>query len=123
MIAIASDHAGFYYKEKVKTLLTQMKFEFKDFGTHASDSVDYPDFAREVAEKVYERMDMKTIKIYVGGATAAHPTSTPQPPAVAPLTPVPTTASPSAVGESTISPRTIIPPLSEESRRILEKNP
>jgi ribose 5-phosphate isomerase B len=45
MIAIASDHAGFQYKENVKALLTQRKIEFKDFGTHSADSVDYPDFA------------------------------------------------------------------------------
>jgi ribose 5-phosphate isomerase B len=52
MIAIASDHAGFHYKEKVKTFLQQMKMEFKDFGTHSSDSVDYPDFAHAAAESV-----------------------------------------------------------------------
>jgi ribose 5-phosphate isomerase B len=45
MIAIASDHAGFHYKEKVKSLLKQLNLEFKDFGTHSLDSVDYPDFA------------------------------------------------------------------------------
>lgn len=52
MIAIASDHAGFLYKEKVKVLLTAMKQEFKDFGTHTSESVDYPDFAHAASEAV-----------------------------------------------------------------------
>lgn len=45
MIAIASDHAGFHYKERVKSFLKQMNLEFKDFGTYSLDSVDYPDFA------------------------------------------------------------------------------
>ena len=52
MIAIASDHAGFHYKEKVKSLLTIMKLEFKDFGTHSADSVDYPDFAHAASEAI-----------------------------------------------------------------------
>lgn len=52
MIAIASDHAGFHYKEKVKTLLTSMNLEFKDFGTASTDSVDYPDFAHDASEAV-----------------------------------------------------------------------
>ena len=45
MIAIASDHAGFHYKERVKAYLKQLNVEFKDFGTHSPESVDYPDFA------------------------------------------------------------------------------
>ncbi len=45
MIALASDHAGFHYKERVKSFLKQLNLEFKDFGTHSLDSVDYPDFA------------------------------------------------------------------------------
>ncbi|MEW6060683.1 MAG: ribose 5-phosphate isomerase B [Bacteroidota bacterium] len=52
MIALASDHAGFQYKEKAKALLTEMKFPFKDFGTNSPDSVDYPDFAHAAAEAV-----------------------------------------------------------------------
>lgn len=52
MIALASDHAGFHYKEHVKVLLTQMKQEFKDFGTYTADSVDYPDMAHAASEAV-----------------------------------------------------------------------
>ena len=52
MIAIASDHAGFQYKENVKTLLTRKKIEFKDFGTHSADAVDYPDFAHTASEAI-----------------------------------------------------------------------
>ena len=49
-IAIGSDHAGFEYKEVLKDFLSD--YEIKDFGTHAADSVDYPDFAHPVASAV-----------------------------------------------------------------------
>lgn len=52
MIAIASDHAGFQYKEKVKVLLTQLNQEYKDFGTSSADSVDYPDYALAASQAV-----------------------------------------------------------------------
>ncbi|MFZ4619173.1 MAG: ribose 5-phosphate isomerase B [Bacteroidota bacterium] len=52
MIAIASDHAGYRYKENVKLLLTQLKQEFKDFGAHSGESVDYPDIAHAASEAV-----------------------------------------------------------------------
>ncbi len=52
MIAIASDHAGFRYKENLKSLLQSMNLEFKDFGTFSNESVDYPDFAHAASEAV-----------------------------------------------------------------------
>ncbi|NUN69997.1 MAG: ribose 5-phosphate isomerase B [Bacteroidetes bacterium] len=52
MIAVASDHAGFHYKEKVKTYLTQLGQEFRDFGTDSPASVDYPDFAHAASQAV-----------------------------------------------------------------------
>ncbi|MBI4428837.1 MAG: ribose 5-phosphate isomerase B [Ignavibacteriales bacterium] len=52
MIALGSDHAGYEYKEKIKTLLQELKFSCKDFGTHSKDSTDYPDFAHGVAQAV-----------------------------------------------------------------------
>lgn len=51
-IALGSDHAGFEEKEKLKPLLQELGIEFEDFGTTATDSVDYPDFAAKVAESV-----------------------------------------------------------------------
>ena len=48
-IAIGSDHAGFTYKEKIKTFLTGLGHEVTDFGTHSEESVDYPLFIRPVA--------------------------------------------------------------------------
>jgi ribose 5-phosphate isomerase B len=51
-IAIGSDHAGYRYKELLKTYLTGLGHEVRDFGTHSADSVDYPVFIRPVAEAV-----------------------------------------------------------------------
>ncbi|SMC80122.1 ribose 5-phosphate isomerase B [Pedobacter nyackensis] len=49
-IAIGADHAGFEYKELLKSFLSD--YEVTDFGTYSADSVDYPDFAHPVAEAV-----------------------------------------------------------------------
>jgi ribose 5-phosphate isomerase B len=51
-IAIASDHAGYQYKEKIKAHLISMGYEVKDFGTDSEESVDYPLFIRPAAEAV-----------------------------------------------------------------------
>jgi ribose 5-phosphate isomerase B len=51
-IAIASDHAGFSEKEQLKPLLNELGIEFEDLGTVSTESVDYPDYARKVGEKV-----------------------------------------------------------------------
>lgn len=51
-IALASDHAGFSEKEKIKTVLTQLGVEFVDLGTTSEASVDYPDYAARVAHQV-----------------------------------------------------------------------
>ena len=48
-IAIASDHAGFDYKEKIKQHLTRAGHDVRDFGTGSDESVDYPDFIRPAA--------------------------------------------------------------------------
>src|SRR6476659_9697451 len=51
-IAIASDHAGFEEKERLKPLLNELGIEFEDLGTVSTESVDYPDYARKVGEEV-----------------------------------------------------------------------
>lgn len=51
-IAIGTDHAGFEYKEKIKSFLESSGHEVKDFGTYSNESCDYPDFIRPVAEAV-----------------------------------------------------------------------
>src|SRR5919107_2155097 len=51
-IALASDHAGYAEKERLKALLDDLGVEVEDLGTVSEDSVDYPDYARLVAERV-----------------------------------------------------------------------
>lgn len=51
-VAIGSDHAGLKLKEEIKQLLDEMNIDYTDYGTHSEESVDYPDFAVTVAEKI-----------------------------------------------------------------------
>lgn len=51
-VAIASDHGGLNIREEIKDLMTEMGIEFEDFGCNCEGSVDYPDYALPVAEKV-----------------------------------------------------------------------
>ena len=51
-IGIACDHAGFEYKEKLKEYLSSKGKEIKDFGCYSEESVDYPDFAHQLAESI-----------------------------------------------------------------------
>jgi ribose 5-phosphate isomerase B len=51
-VVIASDHAGFEGKEKIKKTLEEIGVEYRDLGTDSLDSVDYPDFAQKVGEAV-----------------------------------------------------------------------
>ena len=51
-IGLAADHAGFGEEEKVKKTLDELGIEYVDLGTTSADSVDYPDYAKKVAEGV-----------------------------------------------------------------------
>ncbi|GAB2675422.1 ribose 5-phosphate isomerase B [Flavihumibacter cheonanensis] len=53
-VAIGCDHAGYEYKEAIKTYLESQGFAVKDFGTTTPNSVDYPDFAHPTASFVEE---------------------------------------------------------------------
>jgi len=48
-IAIASDHAGFRLKQRIKDALTLGGHHLVDFGTHDMEACDYPDFIRPAA--------------------------------------------------------------------------
>ncbi|MBS1764047.1 MAG: ribose 5-phosphate isomerase B [Bacteroidetes bacterium] len=50
-IVIGSDHAGYEMKEKIKKAFSA-RYEFTDKGTFSADSVDYPDYAHQVALSV-----------------------------------------------------------------------
>ena len=51
-IALGTDHAGFEYKEAVKTHLLKLGHEVEDFGTHSSESVDYPEYVQPASQSV-----------------------------------------------------------------------
>ena len=51
-VVIASDHGGINLKKTVTEYLTDKQIEFTDLGPDSTDSVDYPDYAKPVAEKV-----------------------------------------------------------------------
>jgi ribose 5-phosphate isomerase B len=53
-IAIGSDHRGFEAKSRIVSVLHQLGHEVQDAGPQSRDSVDYPDFAFEVARAVSE---------------------------------------------------------------------
>lgn len=48
-VGVGCDHGGFDLKESVLQVLREMGIAARDFGTFSRDSVDYPDFARQVA--------------------------------------------------------------------------
>jgi ribose 5-phosphate isomerase B len=53
-IIIASDHAGYELKERIIEHFNQ-EYEWENIGTFSSESVDYPDFAHPLAEKISDR--------------------------------------------------------------------
>lgn len=53
-IALAADHAGFEMKEALKKHL-QGRAEIIDLGTNSTDSVDYPDFGRQMGEAIRDK--------------------------------------------------------------------
>ncbi len=51
-IAIGGDHRGLDLKQFIIKLVTEMGHNYEDFGCFTTDSVDYPDIAKKVAEAV-----------------------------------------------------------------------
>jgi ribose 5-phosphate isomerase B len=54
IVAVGADHGGFPMKEELKGFLAELGHRVRDFGTHSTDAVDYPDFAHAVARAVSE---------------------------------------------------------------------
>lgn len=52
MIYLGADHAGYTLKEAVKRILQERGVEYTDLGTDSEESVDFPDYAFLVGEKV-----------------------------------------------------------------------
>ena len=51
-IAIAADHAGYELKSALKQRLIEQGFDVVDLGADTTESVDYPDFARALADAI-----------------------------------------------------------------------
>lgn len=49
IVGMCSDHAGYELKCAVEAHLTELGYEYKDFGTYDNGSCDYPDFAHPCA--------------------------------------------------------------------------
>ena len=65
-ILIDSDHAGFHLKEELKKHF-KSEHEFMDLGSNSSDSVDYPDYAHILSQKISESKDSFGILICGSG--------------------------------------------------------
>ena len=51
-VALGADHGGFELKQKLVAYVEELGYGVEDCGTHSQDSVDYPDLAQAVAERV-----------------------------------------------------------------------
>jgi ribose 5-phosphate isomerase B len=51
-VAIASDHGGITIRNEIISLMKEMNIDYEDLGCECNTSVDYPDYAIPVAEKV-----------------------------------------------------------------------
>ena len=50
-LAIASDHGGYTLKEEIKSRFSD-RYDFVDLGTTSSESVDYPEYGKKLAETI-----------------------------------------------------------------------
>ncbi len=70
LIAIAADHAGFRLKVLVVKFLEELGHRVKDLGTQSEEPVDYPDYARAVAQEILTREAERGILICGSGVGA-----------------------------------------------------
>lgn len=66
-ILIASDHGGFLLKETLKTYLQKKGWSVLDCGTNSTESVNYPDFARALAQGIKDKKAQRGILICTSG--------------------------------------------------------
>jgi len=71
IIAIASDHAGFELKEKLRTYLVKQGYSVLDCGTYSEASVDYPDYISKAARLVSQEKIEKAIVMCGSGIGAS----------------------------------------------------
>jgi len=66
-IVIASDHAGFALKEKLKYFLIKKGFQAKDLGTYSKERCDYPMFAYCLAKEISQGRYKKGLLVCKSG--------------------------------------------------------
>ena len=74
-IYLGADHAGFPLKEVLRESMKVEGHDVVDLGTFSEESVDYPDLAREVGEKVRENLNSRGVLVCgtgIGVAIAAN---------------------------------------------------
>jgi ribose 5-phosphate isomerase B len=69
-IAVAADHAGFPLKNRVIEEVRRVGHEVLDLGTDSTEPVDYPDYARAVAEALHSGRAERAVLICGSGAGA-----------------------------------------------------
>ena len=67
MIALGCDHGGVDLKDHLVRFLRSIGAEVCDFGTHGRESVDYPDFGREVSRCVSESRAERGVLVCTSG--------------------------------------------------------
>ena len=69
-IAIAADHGGFCLKKLLQEFLRELGHEVVDLGTQSEEPVDYPDYARAVAQEILSKKAGRGILICGSGVGA-----------------------------------------------------
>lgn len=70
-LVVASDHGGFPLKARVIEELRQAGHQVTDLGTNSTDPVDYPDYARAVAQAILAGRAERAILLCGSGAGAS----------------------------------------------------
>jgi RpiB/LacA/LacB family sugar-phosphate isomerase len=70
-IAIASDHAGFKFKQDLVKYLGELGHTAVDLGTNSEDPVDYPDYAAAIGHAVLEGAAERGVLICGSGVGAS----------------------------------------------------
>jgi len=70
-VSLASDHAGFNLKERIKKFLIEKKIKVIDLGPKNNSSVDYPDYAKKVARNVLSKKSNAGILVCGSGTGMA----------------------------------------------------
>ena len=70
-VCIASDHAGYYLKESIKNHLINNRVSIFDIGPYNNQSVDYPDYAKKLANRVRQKKSAVGILVCGSGTGMA----------------------------------------------------